>query len=148
MIEIGKPAPNFILTGDDNQIYSLIDFVGQPIILFFYPKDDTPGCTKEACAFRDYMPLLKTEESLIFGVSKDSIASHMRFKNKYNLNFPLLSDPELKVHESYQVLENGRTIRSTFLVDHKGNLAKIWSPVKVPGHAEEVLDAIKQLSKK
>lgn len=132
---------------------SLKDFSGKPIVLYFYPKDDTPGCTKEAIDFTVTAPALKKLGASVIGVSKDSVASHDKFKKKHKLSVILASDPEGKVLESYGAWVEksmyGRTYmgieRSTFLIDGKGRLAKIWRKVRVPGHVEEVLAAAKEL---
>jgi len=149
----GDKAPSFSLECDGAKKVSLKDFSGKPIVLYFYPKDDTPGCTKEAIDFTASSSALRKLGATIIGVSKDSVASHDKFKKKHKLAVVLASDPEGKVIESYGAWVEksmyGRTYmgieRSTFLIDGKGRLAKIWRKVKVPGHAEEVLAAAKEL---
>ncbi|MBH2006554.1 MAG: peroxiredoxin [Myxococcaceae bacterium] len=122
------------------------------IVLYFYPKDDTPGCTREACGFRDLSAEFAKENAVILGVSKDSVESHERFQSKYQLPFPLISDPELKLHEAYGAYGSkvlyGKTslgvIRSTFLIDPEGIIAKAWYSVKVDEHVAKVLEAIRK----
>jgi len=149
-IEEGKPAPDFALVADDGRTISLKDFRGKRVVLYFYPKDDTPGCTVEACAFRDLLPDVSHAGAIVLGVSRDDSDSHVRFKRKFNLNFPLLSDPDTKVHRLYgawgkKVMYGKETegvIRSTVLIDERGRVAKHWPRVKAEGHAEEVLLAL------
>ena len=126
-------------------------YKGQWIVLYFYPKDDTPGCTREACGFQDLSKVFHENHAVILGVSRDDQVSHQDFKKKYKLAFPLLSDPDLSLHKAYgaygEKTSYGKAsmgvIRSTFLIDPKGNIAKIWPNVKVDGHVEKVLEAIK-----
>ncbi len=142
-----EEAPNFTLQADDGKDVSLSDYRGKKVILYFYPKDDTPGCTTEAKAFRDSIDEFKSEDIVILGVSKDSIQSHQKFKKKYGLPFTLLSDPEGKVMKLYDVWKEkhlyGRTFmgteRSTFLIDEKGIVKKVYRKVKVNGHAQTCL---------
>jgi len=150
MIEVGKPAPDFTLASDDGRKVSLKDFRGRKVVLYFYPKDDTPGCTTEACGFRDVLPDVSSAGAVVLGVSRDDAASHQRFRQKYHLNFPLLSDPEVAVHKAYgawgeKILYGKKTvgvIRSTVLIDEKGRVVRHWPRVKAEGHAAEVLEAI------
>lgn len=150
MIEVGKPAPDFALVADDGRTLSLKDFRGRKVVLYFYPKDDTPGCTVEACAFRDSLPDVSSRGAVVLGVSRDDTESHLKFKEKFHLNFPLLSDPDTSVHRTYgawgkKVLYGKETvgvIRSTVLIDEKGRVAKHWPRVKAEGHAAEVLAAL------
>ncbi len=150
MIEEGKPAPNFELTSDSGETVSLADLRGKPVVLYFYPKDDTPGCTKEACAFRDNLPKFGAMDAVILGVSKDSLDSHAGFIKKYDLNFTLLSDEDLKVNNLYGTWvekENyGKkywgTERSTFVIGRDGKIKKVFRKVKVDGHETEVLEAL------
>jgi peroxiredoxin Q/BCP len=152
-LEIGDKAPDFTLPADGGGKVSLKDLKGKTVILYFYPKDDTSGCTAEACAFRDQLPDFSKSKATVLGVSRDSVASHDKFKKKYGLTFPLLSDEEGKVTEAYGTWVEksmyGRKYmgidRSTFLIDPKGVIRGIWRKVKVPGHAEEVLKAAKAL---
>jgi thioredoxin-dependent peroxiredoxin len=153
-IEVGKKAPAFRLTTDGNGKISLGDLKGKPIILYFYPKDDTSGCTKEACAFRDLQREFKKIGANVIGVSRDSVASHDKFKKKYELNFLLGSDAEGTVSDAFgtwvQKSMYGRKYmgmeRATFLIDGKGVVREIWRKVKVPGHAEAVLEAARRIA--
>ena len=147
MVSEEEEAPNFTLQADDGKEVSLSDYRGKKVVLYFYPKDDTPGCTSEAKAFRDSIDEFISEDIVILGVSKDSIQSHQKFKKKYGLPFTLLSDPEGKVMKLYDVWKKknlyGRTFmgteRSTFLIDDKGIVKKIYRKVKVNGHAQTCL---------
>ncbi len=149
---LGKPAPDFSMPMDDGSTVALKDLRGKRVVLYFYPKDDTPGCTVEACAFRDGLPKFSASNAAIIGVSKDSVASHQKFKNKFKLNFPLASDTT-KVSEAYGVWKQksmyGRTYmgveRSTFVIDENGVVRAEWRKVSVPGHAEEVRKALEVL---
>lgn len=150
-LQIGKKAPDFSLKNDENISISLKDFLGKTVVLYFYPKDDTPGCTKEACDFRDSLTRLSAAGAVVLGISKDSVKSHQKFKEKYELPFMLLADVDKEACEQYQVLvEKSRygkkyigIERSTFLIDTKGVIQAIWRDVKVDGHVDEVLCAIK-----
>ncbi|MFA5896862.1 MAG: thioredoxin-dependent thiol peroxidase [Thermoplasmata archaeon] len=150
MVKVGEAAPDFRLSADDGSRVSLQDFRGKKVVLYFYPKDDTPGCTKEACSFRDNLARVTTKGAVVLGVSRDDEDSHVKFKGKYHLNFPLLSDDSGKVTEAYGVWKKknlyGREFmgieRTTFLIDERGNVAKIWPKVKVEGHTDEVLAAL------
>ena len=149
----GDKAPPFTLESDAGKKVSLKDFAGKPIVLYFYPKDDTPGCTKEAIGFSAAAAAFKKAGAAVIGVSKDSVASHDKFKKKHALSLVLASDPEGEVIESYgswvEKSMYGRKYmgidRSTFLIDSKGRVAKIWRKVRVPGHVEEVLALTKSL---
>ncbi|MFL2771606.1 MAG: thioredoxin-dependent thiol peroxidase [Rhodospirillaceae bacterium] len=151
--KMGSKAPDFKIKVDDKESVTLKDFKGKNLILYFYPKDDTPGCTKEACSFRDTYPLFKGINAEILGISKDSIGKHEKFRSKYNLPFILASDEEGVACQSYGVWKEknmyGRKYmgieRSTFLIDEKGMLMAEWRKVKVKGHAEEVLEAAQKL---
>lgn len=155
MIEEGKPAPDFALVADDGRKVSLKDFRGKRVVLYFYPRDDTPGCTKEACGFRDALPDVTAGGAIVLGVSRDDTASHVRFKEKFGLNFPLLSDPKAVVHRAYgawgeKTLYGKKTegvIRSSVLIDESGRVAKHWPRVRPEVHAAEVLDALASLPK-
>ena len=155
MIQEGKAAPDFILVADSGKKVSLRDFRGKKVVLYFYPKDDTPGCTVEACAFRDTMPDVSSRGAVVIGVSRDDTASHVKFKAKYGLNFPLLSDPDATVHRAYgawgeKVLYGKKTegvIRSTVLIDEAGRVAKHWPRVKAEGHAAQVAQALAAIPK-
>ena len=149
----GSKAPPFTLIGDDGSKVKLSDLQGSPVVLYFYPADDTPGCTREACAFRDRSEELKKLGAKVFGVSPDDVASHVKFRNKFKLNFPLLADPEHAVAEKYGAWREKNMYgkkkmgiaRSTFLIDAAGKIAKVWKAVKVDGHDEHVLAALKEL---
>ena len=150
LIKIGQSVPNFTLQTDEGKLFSLENLKGKKIILYFYPKDDTPGCTKEACGFRDaWSDIIKTG-AIVVGVSKDSVKSHQFFKKKYNLPFPLLSDKEGAVCEQYGVIVDTNCFgkkyrgikRTTFLIDENGNISAIWRKVKVDKHILEVLKEI------
>lgn len=153
-IEAGAPAPEFSLTDDRGQIVSLKQLRGQPVVLYFYPKDDTPGCTKEACAFRDRQAELKAAGAVVLGVSPDGVDSHARFRDKFTLNFPLLADVDHALAESYGAWREKNmygkksmgVVRSTFLIDAHGKVARVWKKVNVDGHDQEVLDALTSLT--
>jgi thioredoxin-dependent peroxiredoxin len=149
----GKKAPAFTLQGNDGKTHSLEDYTGRTVVLYFYPKDDTPGCTKEACGFRDLGASLKKGGAVILGVSKDGIDSHNKFAAKYKLPFTLLSDPQLEVMKKYgafgKKLMYGKpvqgTIRSTVVIGPKGEVIKHWPTVKkAEDHPEEVLAYLKE----
>lgn len=152
-IEEGKKAPAFTLTADDGSKVRLSELKGSPVVLFFYPKDDTPGCTKEACAFRDRSKEMKKAGAVVLGVSPDSVESHVKFRDKFELNFPLLADEGHKVAEKYGAWREKNMYgkksmgiqRSTFLIDSAGKVAKVWKRVKVDGHDQQVLDALADL---
>jgi peroxiredoxin Q/BCP len=152
-VELGDKAPNFNLPTDAGGNISLKDLKGETVILYFYPKDDTPGCTKEACAFRDALPDFSKAKAKVIGVSKDPVKKHDKFKKKFDLTFPLASDEDGAVCEAYGAWVEksmyGRKYmgidRSTFLVDGKGVIRAIWRKVKVPGHVDEVLKAAQDL---
>lgn len=153
-IEVGKKAPAFTLPADDGTKVKLSDLKGRPVVLYFYPRDNTPGCTREACAFRDRSAELKKAGATVLGVSPDDVASHQRFRDKYQLNFPLLADTQHKVAEKYGAWREktrfGKTSmgiqRSTFLIDAAGRVAKVWKSVKVDGHDAKVLEALAKLA--
>ena len=153
MVEAGQPAPEFTLQDQDGEQVSLKQFKGHPVVLYFYPKDDTSGCTKEACAFRDARAEYEKAGAKVLGVSPDEVKSHRKFADKHELPFTLLADPETKVCQAYGVWKEksmyGRTYmgveRTTFVIDRKGKVAKVFPKVKVDGHADAVLEAIKSL---
>ena len=147
MLKENSKAPEFDLPGNDGKQHTLSDLKGKWAIVYFYPKDDTPGCTREACGFRDSFENLKAKGCVVYGISKDPIESHKKFKDKYDLNFVLLSDAELGMHKAYEVLEGSKTIRSTFLIDASGKIAKVWPNVKVDGHVDDVIKTIDALKK-
>ncbi|MBY0292592.1 MAG: thioredoxin-dependent thiol peroxidase [Alphaproteobacteria bacterium] len=148
-LAIGDVAPNFTLPTDGEKVVALSDFIGKKVIVYFYPKDATSGCTQEACSFRDYKPNFDQNNAIIIGISKDSVISHEKFKAKEELNFILASDEKGQACEQYGVWVEksmyGRKYfgieRSTFLIDETGKIAKIWRKVSVPGHVEDVLTA-------
>lgn len=150
MIEQGKKAPAFNLVGDDGEKHALSDYAGKNVVLYFYPKDDTPGCTLEAQAFTAALPKLKKLDAVVLGVSKDSTASHCKFRDKYGLKFPLLSDPEGKLIEKYGAWGEKNMYgkksmgikRSTFVIDGEGNVARAMLGVKPDDHADKVLAAL------
>jgi peroxiredoxin Q/BCP len=151
MIEEGQKAPAFRLASSGGGKVALKDLKGRTVVLYFYPKDGTPGCTREACEFRDSQEAIKRAGALVFGVSGDNLESHERFKEKYELNFPLLSDPDHRVASKYgacgEKVLYGRKfkgiIRSTFIIDGHGVVQKVFPRVKVDGHAEKVLEVVK-----
>jgi thioredoxin-dependent peroxiredoxin len=152
-VEEGETAPDFTLPTDDGGQVKLSDLRGKPVVLYFYPKDDTPGCTREACAFRDRTADLKARGAVVLGVSPDDVASHGRFRDKYSLNFPLLADTGHQVAERYGAWREknmyGKTAmgiqRSTFVIDGDGKVRKVWKKVNVDGHDEQVLAALESL---
>ena len=153
-IEEGSKAPAFTLTSDSGKKVKLSDLAGSPVVLYFYPKDDTPGCTREACAFRDRKAELQQAGAVLLGVSADDVASHVKFRDKYALNFPLLADADHNVAEKYGAWREKNMYgkksmgiqRSTFLIDAAGKLFKVWKRVQVDGHDAQVLDALKELA--
>jgi len=139
-ISVGKKAPNFKYIDSDGNSLSLSDLKGQKVLIYFYPRDNTPGCTKQACSLRDSMDDLLQKNIKVIGVSKDSEKSHANFKSKFNLNFDLVPDPDKKIISSYGVLnEKGSANRKSFLVDEQGKILFIWDKVKAASHGEEVL---------
>lgn len=151
MVDVGEKAPEFSMATDSSGTVSLAGLKGKKVVLYFYPKDDTPGCTKEACAFRDAMLDFSGIDAEIIAVSKDPVAKHDKFKTKYDLPFTLASDEESDVCEQFGVWVEknmyGRKYmgieRATFLIDGEGIVRNVWRKVKVPGHAEAVLEAAK-----
>jgi peroxiredoxin Q/BCP len=154
-LDEGKAAPDFTLAADDGSKVKLSELRGKPVVLYFYPRDDTPGCTKEACAFRDRKKELAKIGAHVLGVSTDDVASHERFRDKFKLNFPLLADVEHKVAEKYGAWREKNMYgkksmgvqRSTYLIDAEGKIRKVWKKVSVDGHDEEVLAELKKLGK-
>jgi peroxiredoxin Q/BCP len=152
-VKEGQKAPDFSAATDGGKKLKLSDLRGKSVVLYFYPKDDTPGCTAQACGFRDQLPDFSKLKAQVIGVSKDSAARHDKFKAKYELTFPLVSDEDGKICEKYGTwIEKslyGRKYmgieRATFLIDKTGIITKIWHKVKVPGHVDEVLAALKTL---
>jgi peroxiredoxin Q/BCP len=151
-LQAGDPAPLFEMESDRGEQVALKDLLGKWVVLYWYPKDDTPGCTTEACEIRDSWGLISAEADL-FGVSPDSVKSHQKFRDKFSLPFPLLADAEHKVSDAYGVWGPKKFMgreymgvdRSTFIVDPDGKIAKVWPAVKPAGHAMEILTALKDL---
>ena len=147
MLEVGKKAPDFTLLNKDGNEVSLSDYLGKKIILYFYPKDNTPGCTRQACAFAASYEAFKANDIVVIGISKDSVASHLKFAQKYDLPFVLLSDPELKAIQAYDVWQEKKlygkvsmgVVRSTYLIDEQGIIEKVMPKVKPDTNAAEIL---------
>ena len=147
MIEIGMKAPDFTLSDKDGNSVSLSDFLGKKVVLYFYPKDNTPGCSRQACAFAAAYEGFKTRNVVVIGISKDSVASHLKFAQKYDLPFILLSDPELQAIQAYGVWQEKKlygkvsmgVVRTTFLIDEQGNIEKVMPKVKPDTNAAEIL---------
>jgi thioredoxin-dependent peroxiredoxin len=150
LIQEGKPAPDFELETDSGETVKLSDFRGRPVVLYFYPKDDTPGCTTEACEFRDAYDVFRDRGAEVLGVSPDDVASHEKFKTKYELPFTLLADPNHEVAEKFGVWGERNAYgkkymginRSTFIIDSEGNVARAMLGIKPAGHAAEVLESL------
>ena len=153
-IEPGKKSPAFTLKADDGSKVKLSDLKGSPVVLYFYPKDDTPGCTKEACSFRDRKSEIEALGAVVLGVSPDTVESHVKFRDKYGLNFRLLADADHQVAEKYGAWREKNMYgkksmgiqRSTYLIDADGKVAKVWQRVQVDGHDDQVIEAIKALA--
>ncbi|MCA9846948.1 MAG: thioredoxin-dependent thiol peroxidase [Dehalococcoidia bacterium] len=149
-LEAGDKAPAFTLKDQDGKTHSLKDYAGQTVVLYFYPKDDTPGCTKEACSFRDNFGAIEEAGAVVLGVSADDASSHQKFRAKYDLPFPLLVDEGAKVATKYgawgEKVLYGKTVigmtRSTFIIGPDGRLTKVWKRVQADGHADHVLKAL------
>ena len=149
-LKVGQKAPDFTVMDDQGEKVKLADLKGKKVVLYFYPKDDTPGCTKEACAFRDGIDKIKKRGAVVLGVSADSVDSHKKFKSKFDLNFPLLADSEKKMIEAYGVWKEksmyGKKYmgieRTTFVIDENGKISHIFPKVKVDQHYDEVLEAL------
>lgn len=154
-IEVGASAPLFALTDQNGVLHHLVSLKGRVVVLYFYPKDDTPGCTKEACAFRDLSHQFTEKGAVILGISRDNVQSHKKFSDKYTLSFPLLADTDGSVCEAYGVLKEKNMYgkksigieRTTFLIDQEGLIAHIFPKVKVDGHVEDVLSKVEMLLK-
>ncbi|MDD7201652.1 MAG: peroxiredoxin [Sphaerochaetaceae bacterium] len=146
MLQEGSQAPQFELYDQDGKVHALKEYIGRKVILYFYPKDMTAGCTKQACGFADRYPQFREKGAVIIGVSKDSIASHKKFEEKYHLPFTLLADPEMQAHKAYDVLEvkdgKAKTIRTTYLIDEKGTIVRAMGKVKAAENPEEMLDLV------
>jgi len=156
MLKINSKAPTFVAPSTTNNKYSLKDSIGKYVVLYFYPKDDTPGCTIETNDFNKLLSKFKKLDCEVYGVSKDNLKSHDKFRDKYKIKFDLLSDEDLKVLKKYKVWGKkkfmGREfmgiIRTTYLIDKKGKVLKVWNNVKVKDHAKEVLDTLKNITTK
>ena len=156
MLKTNTKAPTFNLKSTNGKVYSLKNSMGKYVVFYFYPKDDTPGCTIETNDFNKLLSKFKKLECEIYGISKDNLKSHVKFRDKYNIKFDLLADEEIKVLKKYKVWGKkkfmGREfmgiIRTTFLIDKKGKIIKIWNNVKVKDHAKEVLETLKNLINK
>lgn len=150
MLEVGTKAPDFKLQDKDGKEVSLSDFIGKKVVLYFYPKDNTPGCTRQACAFAGLYDEFKKKGVEVIGISKDSVASHIKFAEKYNLPFILLSDSELSAIKAYGVWQEKKmygkatmgVVRTTFIIDEKGNIEKIMPKVKPDTNATEILEQL------
>ena len=150
MVSVGKKAPSFTLRNNSGTTVKLSDFSGKKVVIFFYPKDNTPGCTKEACSFRDSFGKFKSKKIVVLGISPDGEKSHQGFIDKFNLPFALLSDPDHKIAEKYGAWGKksmyGREymgiLRSTFIVDEKGKISHVFPKVKVNSHADDILEAL------
>lgn len=150
MLEVGSLAPDFSLPDENGKMHKLSDYRGQKVILYFYPKDNTAGCTKQACGFKDRYPLIQEKGAAVLGISKDSVRAHKNFKTKYDLPFTLLSDPEHQVIEMYDVWKEkknyGRVymgiVRSTYLIDEKGIIVKALEKVKPDQNPQDMVDAL------
>lgn len=150
MLEIGMKAPDFALLNQDNEEVKLSDFLGKKVVLYFYPRDNTPGCTKQACGFAENYPHFKEAGAIVLGVSKDSVASHKKFQEKYNLPFPLLSNPELDVLQAYEVWQEKNmygkkvmgVVRTTYLINEDGYIEKAFTKVKAADNPTQMLNEI------
>ena len=147
MLEVGVKAPDFTLSDQNGDLHSLSEYKGKKIILYFYPKDNTPGCTKQACGFAERYPQFIEKGAVVLGISKDSVASHKKFEEKYGLPFTILSDPELVAIQAYDVWQEkknyGKTymgvVRTTYLIDEEGKIAKAFDKVKAADNPEQML---------
>lgn len=155
MLEIGMKAPDFTLQNKDGNTVSLSDYLGKKVVLYFYPRDNTPGCTRQACAFAAAYDWFRSGNVEVIGISKDSVASHVKFAEKYDLPFVLLSDPELTAIQAYGVWQEKKQygkvsmgiVRTTFLIDEAGKIEKIMPKVKPDTNAEEILAALSEMEK-
>lgn len=147
MLEVGTKAPDFQLPDQDGTMHTLSEFAGKKVILYFYPKDNTPGCTKQACGFSELYPQFLEKDAIVLGVSKDSVASHKKFQEKFHLSFTLLSDPELEVIKAYDVWQEKKNygkvsmgvVRTTYLIDEKGIIIKAFGKVKAAENPMQML---------
>ena len=152
MLELNTKAPDFTLTDKDGRQVSLSDFLGRKVVLYFYPKDNTPGCTRQACAFASAYAEFEQLGVTVIGISKDSVASHIRFAEKYNLPFVLLSDPDLQAIKAYDVWQENKmcgkvsmgVVRTTFIIDEEGKIAHVMPKVKPDTNAAEILEMLKK----
>lgn len=151
MLKAGDKAPEFQLMNENGEIIGIKDFLGKKVVLYFYPKDNTPGCTKEACSFRDVYDEILEEGAVVIGISKDIASAHQKFKDKFQLPFYLLSDPEHEVIEAYGAWQEKKMygkvsmgiVRSTYIIDEKGIISEVFPKVKPDNHGEEILKALK-----
>ena len=147
MLEVGTKAPDFTLPDQNGNVHSLSDYRGKKVVLYFYPKDNTPGCTKQACGFAERYPQFIEKGAVVLGISKDSVASHKKFEEKYGLPFTILSDPELKAIQAYDVWQEKKNygkvsmgvVRTTYLIDEEGKIAKAFDKVKAADNPEQML---------
>ena len=150
MLEIGTKAPDFELPDQNGEMHKLSDYAGKKVILYFYPKDNTPGCTKQACSYSANYPAFLEKGAVVLGVSKDSVASHKKFKEKYNLGFTLLADPELSVIQAYDVWKEKKNygkvsmgvVRTTYLIDEEGIIVKAFDKVKAAEDAQKMIGEV------
>ena len=150
MVQIGSKAPNFVLKDSEGRDISLSDYLGKRVVLYFYPKDNTPGCTRQACAFKGLYDEFKRRDVVVIGISRDSVASHKKFAEKYDLPFILLSDPELEVIKLYGVWQEKKlygklsfgVVRTTFIIDEEGNISHVMPKVKPDTNASEILEKL------
>ena len=153
MLETGTKAPDFSLPDQDGVMHSLNRYRGKKVILYFYPRDNTPGCTKQACGFRDLYPQFTEKSAVVLGVSKDSVASHKKFQEKYQLSFPILSDTELEVIQAYDVWKEKKlygkvsmgVVRTTYLIDENGIISKAFGKVKAAQNPEQMLEELNDI---
>ena len=153
MLEIGTKAPGFTLNDKDGNAVSLNDFLGKKIVLYFYPRDNTPGCTRQACAFAQNYEAFRSQDVVVIGISKDSVASHQKFAQKYELPFVLLSDPELQAIQTYDVWQEKKNygkvsmgvVRATYVIDEQGTIIKVMPKVKPDTNAAEILEFLESL---
>ena len=152
MLNVGTKAPAFTLQDKNGNTVSLSDFIGKKVVLYFYPKDNTPGCTRQACAFAQSYDAFRNDDIVVIGISKDSVASHLKFAEKFNLPFILLSDPELQAIQAYDVWQEKKlygkvsmgVVRTTYIIDEQGNIELVMPKVKPDTNAAEILDYLKK----
>ncbi len=151
MLEVGTKAPDFLLPDQNGEMHSLSDYAGKKVVLYFYPKDNTPGCSKQACGFSELYPQFLEKDAIVIGISKDSVASHKKFEEKYNLRFTLLSDTELSAIQAYDVWQEKKNygkvymgvVRTTYLIDEHGIIEKVFSNVRAAENPEKMLEELK-----